>query len=52
MGRVPGADGAYVAAGHIVWGMLNGRASGESMAEPILDGTSGVGTHRLGFVCH
>jgi glycine/D-amino acid oxidase-like deaminating enzyme len=38
MGRVPGFLGAYVATGHSVWGMLNAPASGEAMAELILDG--------------
>jgi glycine/D-amino acid oxidase-like deaminating enzyme len=40
MGRVPGVDGAYVATGHSVWGMLNAPASGEAMAELILDGAA------------
>ena len=35
---VPGVDGAYVATGHSVWGMLNAPATGEAMAELILDG--------------
>jgi glycine/D-amino acid oxidase-like deaminating enzyme len=38
MGAVPGAPGAFVATGHSVWGMLNAPASGEAMAELILDG--------------
>jgi glycine/D-amino acid oxidase-like deaminating enzyme len=38
IGRVPGVDGAYVATGHSVWGMLNAPATGEAMAELILDG--------------
>ena len=38
MGRVPGVDGAYVATGHSVWGMLNAPATGEAMAGLILDG--------------
>jgi glycine/D-amino acid oxidase-like deaminating enzyme len=38
MGAVPGVDGAYVASGHNVWGMLNAPASGEAMAALILDG--------------
>jgi glycine/D-amino acid oxidase-like deaminating enzyme len=38
IGRVPGADGAYVATGHSVWGMLNAPATGEAMTELILDG--------------
>jgi glycine/D-amino acid oxidase-like deaminating enzyme len=40
MGPVPGVDGAYIATGHSVWGMLNAPASGEAMAELILDGTT------------
>jgi glycine/D-amino acid oxidase-like deaminating enzyme len=40
IGRVPGVDGAYVASGHSVWGMLNAPATGEAMAELILDGTA------------
>jgi glycine/D-amino acid oxidase-like deaminating enzyme len=40
MGQVPGVDGAYVATGHSVWGMLNAPATGEAMAELILDGTA------------
>ena len=38
IGAVPGADGAYVATGHSVWGMLNAPATGEAVAELILDG--------------
>lgn len=37
---VPGVDGAYVATGHSVWGMLNAPATGEAMADLILDGAS------------
>ena len=40
LGAVPGVAGAYVATGHSVWGMLNGPASGEAMAELILDGAA------------
>jgi glycine/D-amino acid oxidase-like deaminating enzyme len=40
IGPVPGVDGAYVATGHSVWGMLNAPATGEAMAELILDGAS------------
>ena len=40
-GAVPGVAGAYVATGHSVWGMLNGPATGEAMAELILEGTAG-----------
>ena len=38
LGAVPGVRGAYVATGHSVWGILNAPASGEAMAELILDG--------------
>jgi glycine/D-amino acid oxidase-like deaminating enzyme len=38
IGRVRGLDGAYVATGHSVWGMLNAPATGEAMAELILEG--------------
>jgi glycine/D-amino acid oxidase-like deaminating enzyme len=40
IGRVPGVADAYVATGHSVWGMLNAPATGEAMAELILDGTT------------
>lgn len=40
MGRVPGVEGAYIATGHSVWGMLNAPASGEAMTELILDGVT------------
>lgn len=38
IGAVPGVAGAYIATGHNVWGMLNAPATGEAMAELILDG--------------
>ena len=38
MGRVPGVEGASVATGHSVWGMLNAPATGEAMAELIVEG--------------
>jgi len=38
IGAVPGVAGAYLATGHNVWGMLNAPATGEAMAELILDG--------------
>jgi glycine/D-amino acid oxidase-like deaminating enzyme len=43
IGAVPGIDGAYVATGHGVWGMLNAPATGEAMSELILDGAA----HRV-----
>jgi glycine/D-amino acid oxidase-like deaminating enzyme len=38
IGPVPGVEAAYVATGHSVWGMLNAPATGEAMAELIVDG--------------
>jgi glycine/D-amino acid oxidase-like deaminating enzyme len=40
IGRVPGAAGAYVATGHSVWGILNAPATGEAIAELIIDGAA------------
>jgi glycine/D-amino acid oxidase-like deaminating enzyme len=40
VGRVPGLDNAYVATGHSVWGILNAPATGEAMAELIIDGAA------------
>lgn len=40
IGAVPGAPGAYVATGHSVWGILNAPATGEAMAELIIDGAA------------
>lgn len=38
IGPVPGVTGAYIATGHSVWGILNAPATGEAMAELIVDG--------------
>jgi glycine/D-amino acid oxidase-like deaminating enzyme len=38
IGPVPRTEGAYVATGHNVWGILNGPATGEAMSELIADG--------------
>ena len=38
IGALSSIDGAYVATGHSVWGMLNAPATGEAMSELILDG--------------
>jgi glycine/D-amino acid oxidase-like deaminating enzyme len=38
LGPISGIKGAYVATGHSVWGILNAPATGEAMAELILDG--------------
>ena len=43
IGRVPGVAGAYVATGHSVWGILNAPATGEAIAELIVDGSA----HRV-----
>ena len=40
IGPVPGLDNVYVATGHNVWGILNAPATGEVMAELILDGAA------------
>ena len=38
IGPISDVKGAYVATGHSVWGILNAPATGEAMAELILDG--------------
>jgi glycine/D-amino acid oxidase-like deaminating enzyme len=40
IGPVPGVEGAYVATGHSVWGILNAPATGEVMADLILEGAA------------
>src|SRR4029077_12893584 len=40
IGRVPRIEGAYVATGHNVWGILNAPATGEAMSELVVDGVS------------
>jgi glycine/D-amino acid oxidase-like deaminating enzyme len=40
IGQVPGVAGAYVATGHSVWGILNAPATGEAIAELIVDGAA------------
>ena len=40
IGKVPQVEGAYVAAGHSVWGFLNAPATGEAVAELIADGVA------------
>ena len=40
IGQVAGLRGAYVATGHSVWGILNAPATGEAMAELIVDGAA------------
>jgi glycine/D-amino acid oxidase-like deaminating enzyme len=40
IGAIPGLTGAYVATGHSVWGILNAPATGEAMAELIVDGAT------------
>jgi len=42
IGPIRGAEGAYVATGHSVWGILNAPATGEAMAELILEGRTTV----------
>ena len=40
IGQVPGSEGAYIATGHSVWGILNAPATGEAMAELVADGVA------------
>ena len=40
IGKVPRSEGAYVATGHNVWGVLNAPATGEAVAELIADGAA------------
>ncbi len=40
IGPIPGVSGAFVATGHSVGGILNAPATGEAMAELILDGAA------------
>ncbi|RZR73263.1 hypothetical protein BHM03_00022036 [Ensete ventricosum] len=40
IGEIPGVKGCYVATGHSCWGILNGPATGASLAELILEGHS------------
>jgi glycine/D-amino acid oxidase-like deaminating enzyme len=40
IGRIPGVAGAYVATGHSVWGILNAPATGEAVADLIIDGAA------------
>jgi glycine/D-amino acid oxidase-like deaminating enzyme len=40
IGRLPGLKGGYVATGHSVWGILNAPATGEAIAELIVDGAA------------
>jgi len=40
IGKVLRSEGAYVATGHNVWGILNAPATGEAMAELIADGVA------------
>jgi glycine/D-amino acid oxidase-like deaminating enzyme len=40
VGAIPDLAGAYVATGHSVWGILNAPATGEAMAELIVEGAS------------
>ncbi|CAH9124569.1 unnamed protein product [Cuscuta epithymum] len=42
IGEVPGMVGCYAATGHSCWGILNGPATGASMAELVLEGRSTI----------
>ena len=40
IGPVPGVAGAFVATGHSIWGILNAPATGEALAELIVEGAA------------
>jgi len=40
IGKVPQTEGAYVATGHSVWGILNAPATAEALTELIADGVA------------
>ena len=40
IGKVPGIQGAYIAAGHGCWGILNGPGTGIVMAELLTKGSA------------
>src|SRR3954447_11594253 len=40
IGKLPGSEGAYIATGHSVWGILNAPATGEALAELVADGSA------------
>lgn len=40
IGAIPGTKNCYIATGHSCWGILNGPATGASLAELILEGRS------------
>ena len=42
IGPIGDVDGAFVATGHSVWGILNAPATGEAMAELVLDATARI----------
>jgi glycine/D-amino acid oxidase-like deaminating enzyme len=42
IGAVPGVKGAFIATGHSVWGILNAPATGEALAELIVEGDARV----------
>lgn len=42
IGKVPDVDGAYIAAGHSCWGILNAPGTGAALAELIIDGKSTI----------
>jgi glycine/D-amino acid oxidase-like deaminating enzyme len=40
IGAVQGLQGAFIATGHSVWGILNAPATGEAMADLIIEGSA------------
>lgn len=49
IGEVPGAKGAFVASGHGCWGILNGPATGEAVAELLVEGKANLDLRLLGL---
>ena len=50
IGEIPGVKGVFVASGHGCWGILNGPATGEAIAELLVEGKSKhVNLHVFGF---
>ena len=38
IGKIPGVKGGFIATGHGCWGILNGPATGEAIAELLIEG--------------
>ena len=47
IGKIPGYAGAFIATGHSCWGILNGPATGECLAQMIQGQELSVNLDRL-----